>query len=129
MSRCSRKKKIPWKRSNQIANVTCYLDGYGKGLKLIPDFCMKINLDTCRQLYKRIVNFPEESVPVISSTNWLGWFYKNPKQDVSRKLNHVFLILIHPSQIKDYLLSLFPILTWITRYSQLIYGELEFELR
>jgi hypothetical protein len=93
------------------------------------DFWMKINLNTCGERYKRIVNCPEEPVPVISSTNWLGWFYKNPKQDVSRKLSHIFHILIRPSQIKDYLLSLFPILTWITRYSQLIHGELELESR
>ena len=82
-----------------------------------------------KRLGKRIIDYPEESVPVISSTNWLGWFYKNPTQDVSRKFNHVFHILIRPSQIKDYLIGLFPILTWITRYSQLNYGELELELR
>ena len=83
-----------------------------------------------KRLGKRIIDYhPEESVPVISSTDWLGWFYKNPTQDVSRRFGHVFHILIRPFQIKDYFLSLFPILTWITRYSQPIYGELELELR
>ena len=83
-----------------------------------------------KRLGKYIVNHPEESVPVISSTNWLGWFYNDSTQDVSRKFNYVFyIILIRPSQIKDYLLSLFPILTWITRYSQLIYRKFELELR
>ena len=33
-----------------------------------------------------------------------------------------------PSHVKAYLLSLFPILTWITRYSQFIYRELKLEL-
>ena len=76
-----------------------------------------------KRLGKRIVNYPEDSVPVISSTNWVGW--KDPRRDVSRKFIHVsFHILIRPFQIKDYLFSLFPILTWITRYSQLTYGEL-----
>ena len=84
---------------------------------------------SAKRLGKRIIDYPEETVPVISSTNWLGWFYKNPTQDVSRKFNHVFHILIRPFQIKDYLLSLFPILTWITSYSQFIYEELELDLR
>jgi solute carrier family 26 (sodium-independent sulfate anion transporter), member 11 len=83
-----------------------------------------------KRLGKRIVDYPEETVPVISSTDWLGQFYKNPIQDVSRKFIHVFHILnlIRPYQTKDYLLSIFPIVTWITRYSQLIYRELELEL-
>ena len=83
---------------------------------------------SAKRLGKRIIDYPEETVPVISSPNWLGWFFKDPKQDVSRKFGHIFHILIRPSQIKDYLLSLFPILTWITRYSQLIYRELELRL-
>jgi sodium-independent sulfate anion transporter 11 len=83
---------------------------------------------SAKRLGKRIIGYPEETVPVISSTNWLAWFYKNPLQDVSRKFNLLY-ILIRPFQIKAYLLSLFPILTWITRYSQLIYRELELELR
>ena len=80
------------------------------------------------RLGKRIVNYPDESVPVVSSTDWLGWFSKDPKHDVSRKLTHIFLTLICPSQIKNYLLTLFPILTWITRYSKLVYGQRELEL-
>jgi len=55
---------------------------------------------SAKRLGKRIIDYPEETVPVISSTNWFGQFYKDPKQN-----------------IKDYLLSLFPILTWITRYN------------
>ena len=84
---------------------------------------------SAKRLGKRIIDYPEETVPVISSTNWLGGFYKDPLQDVSRKFNDVFHSLTRPFQIKDYLLSLFPILTWITRYSQLIYRELELESR
>jgi len=56
--------------------------------------------NSAQRLGKRIVDYPEETVPVISSTNWLGRFHKNPTQ-----------------YIKDYLLALFPILTWITRYN------------
>ena len=78
-------------------------------------------LPSAKRLGKRIIDYPEETVPVISTTEWLGRFYNDPKQDVSKKYNHVFHILIRPFQVKDYLLSLFPILTWITRYSQLIY--------
>ena len=84
---------------------------------------------SAKRLGKRIIDYPEETVPVISPTSWLGWFYKDPKQDVSKKFDLVIHILIRPSQIKDYLVSLFPILTWITRYSQLIYREFELELR
>ena len=47
---------------------------------------------SAKRLGKRIIDYPEESVPVISSTNWLGWFYNNPTQDVSRKSNNVFHI-------------------------------------
>jgi sodium-independent sulfate anion transporter 11 len=80
------------------------------------------------RLGKRFVDYPEETVPVISSTYWLPWFFENPIQKVSRKFNHIIHILICLSQVKSYLLGLFPILTWITRYSQLIYIELELEL-
>ena len=85
-------------------------------------------IPSAKRLGKHIINYPEESVPVISSTNWLRWFYNDPIRDVRRMLSHIFHILIRPSQIKAYLFSLFPILTWITRYSQLVCGELELEL-
>ncbi|KAJ3562969.1 hypothetical protein NP233_g9243 [Leucocoprinus birnbaumii] len=52
---------------------------------------------------KKVINYPEEDVDVISSKDWLSRFWTNP--------------LPHGLQIKAYLLSLFPILTWIHRYN------------
>lgn len=59
-----------------------------------------MSLSSVKRLGKRVVDYPEETVPVASVTEWVGNLIKNPVQ-----------------RAKDYLLSLFPILTWITRYN------------
>lgn len=47
---------------------------------------------TTKRLGKRIIGYPEETVPVISSKDWLGRFVRNPKQPVrSIYLPHVSL--------------------------------------
>ncbi|KAF4576856.1 hypothetical protein EYR36_000546 [Pleurotus pulmonarius] len=55
---------------------------------------------TAKRLGKRIIGYPENTVPVISSRDWVRGLVKDPKRDVI-----------------DYLLSLFPIIGWITRYN------------
>ncbi|KAJ6550210.1 sulfate transporter N-terminal domain with GLY motif-domain-containing protein [Mycena capillaripes] len=57
-------------------------------------------MDPAIRLAKRVVAYPENSVPSIFSRNYLGCFVKNPRRP-----------------IVNYLLSLFPILSWITRYN------------
>ncbi|KAF8803541.1 sulfate permease [Phlegmacium glaucopus] len=55
---------------------------------------------SAKRLGKRIIGYPETTIPTISTTDWFGQFTHNPIQ-----------------HIKDYFVSLFPILTWITRYN------------
>ncbi|KAF9466400.1 sulfate permease [Collybia nuda] len=55
---------------------------------------------TAKRLGKRIIGYPEQKVPVISTKDWLGRFVRNPKQPII-----------------DYLLSLFPLITWLPRYN------------
>ncbi|KAJ7684959.1 sulfate transporter family-domain-containing protein [Mycena polygramma] len=57
-------------------------------------------METATRLSKRVVAYPEESVPYISTKDYLGRFVKDPRRPVA-----------------NYLLSLFPILSWITRYN------------
>ncbi|PPR02714.1 hypothetical protein CVT24_002091 [Panaeolus cyanescens] len=49
---------------------------------------------------KRAVDHPDNTVPIISSTAWTHGVFNNPVR-----------------KIQDYLISLFPIATWITRYN------------
>ncbi|KAF7338482.1 Sulfate permease [Mycena venus] len=57
-------------------------------------------METAKRLAKRVVAYPENSVPYISSRDYLGRFAKDPRRPIA-----------------NYLLSLFPILSWITRYN------------
>ncbi|KAJ6623405.1 sulfate permease [Mycena sp. CBHHK59/15] len=57
-------------------------------------------METTKRIAKRVINYPEDSVPVISSKDWLGRVAHDPKRRLS-----------------SYLWSLFPILSWITRYN------------
>ncbi|KAF7983985.1 hypothetical protein HWV62_17452 [Athelia sp. TMB] len=49
---------------------------------------------------KKIIDYPEESAPVVSSADWIRGYTNHPKD-----------------KLVAYLLSLFPILGWITRYN------------
>ncbi|KAF9036709.1 sulfate permease [Panaeolus papilionaceus] len=53
-----------------------------------------------KNLAKKAVGHPDNTVPIISSTAWAQDAFSNPVQ-----------------RIRDYLISLFPIATWITRYN------------
>lgn len=55
---------------------------------------------TAERLAKRIVDYPEDSVPVVSVKGWMRNLTRDPKQDAI-----------------DYAKSLFPIAGWITRYN------------
>lgn len=59
-----------------------------------------MSLSSVKRLGKRIVDHPEETVPVASVTEWVGNLTSNPVQ-----------------RVKEYLISLFPIFGWITRYN------------
>ncbi|OBZ75767.1 putative sulfate permease C3H7.02 [Grifola frondosa] len=53
-----------------------------------------------RKLGKRIINYPEERIPVISARDWVRNLYHDPLQNII-----------------SYLTSLFPILGWMLRYN------------
>ncbi|PFH52364.1 hypothetical protein AMATHDRAFT_140261 [Amanita thiersii Skay4041] len=57
-------------------------------------------LDPAKRLAKRIVGRPEQVTPVVGSHEWVLPFLENPVQ-----------------RIKSYILGLFPLFTWITRYN------------
>ncbi|KAJ7109152.1 sulfate permease [Mycena epipterygia] len=57
-------------------------------------------MEATKRIAKRVVAYPEEPVPYISSKDYLARFAKNPSRNVL-----------------NYFLSLFPIITWITRYN------------
>ncbi|KAJ7273488.1 sulfate permease [Mycena haematopus] len=57
-------------------------------------------METAKRLAKRVVAYPENSVPYVSSREYLGRFVQDPRRPAI-----------------NYVLSLFPILTWITRYN------------
>ncbi|KAJ7721077.1 sulfate permease [Mycena maculata] len=57
-------------------------------------------METAKSLAKRTVHYPEETVPTISTKEYIARFVQDPRRP-----------------IVDYLLSLFPILSWIKRYN------------
>ncbi|KAJ7632387.1 sulfate permease [Roridomyces roridus] len=59
-------------------------------------------MDRAKRLAKRLVHHPapEDTAPTVSVQNYLGQFRQSPRRAVT-----------------NYLLSLFPILSWITRYN------------
>ncbi|KAJ7470535.1 sulfate transporter family-domain-containing protein [Mycena latifolia] len=57
-------------------------------------------MDTTTRLAKRVVAYPEGTVPYISTKEYLGRFVQNPRRP-----------------IVNYLRSLFPIFSWISRYN------------
>ncbi|KAF8212470.1 sulfate permease [Mycena galopus ATCC 62051] len=57
-------------------------------------------METATRLAKRVVAYPDNPVPYVSSRDYLGRFVQDPRRPAI-----------------NYLLSLFPILTWIGRYN------------
>ncbi|KZP24720.1 sulfate permease [Athelia psychrophila] len=57
-------------------------------------------VDKLKNVGKKIVDYPEESAPIVSSGDWIKSHTDNPK-----------------NRLVAYLYSLFPILGWITRYN------------
>jgi sodium-independent sulfate anion transporter 11 len=53
-----------------------------------------------KRVWKNVIEYPEESVPVVSSGDWIKNHVSDPKR-----------------RVIDYLTSLFPIFGWITRYN------------
>ncbi|KAI0085466.1 sulfate permease [Irpex rosettiformis] len=61
-----------------------------------------------KQLGKRIIGYPEDSVPVVGVSHWFRSLSQNPKRDAL-----------------SYVKSLFPITHWITRYNTgWLYGDI-----
>lgn len=69
---------------------------------------MRDNLvPTAKRYGKRIIGYPEEIVPVVGTNDWVSQYTSHPTQ-----------------RVKNYILSLFPIFTWITRYNiAWLYGD------
>ncbi|TFK42912.1 sulfate permease [Crucibulum laeve] len=59
-----------------------------------------MSFSSAKNFGKRVVGYPEQIVPVVSSKDWIARGFVDPRQ-----------------RIKNYVLSLFPILSWITRYN------------
>ncbi|KAK7023763.1 sulfate permease [Favolaschia claudopus] len=57
-------------------------------------------METAKRLAKRVVAYPDNAVPYISTTDYFGHLAQDPRRPVG-----------------NYLWSLFPILSWITRYN------------
>ncbi|KAG9318408.1 sulfate transporter family-domain-containing protein [Chiua virens] len=55
---------------------------------------------TAKRFGKKIIGYPEDSAPIVSSSSWVKDHFKDPRHAIT-----------------DYLSSLFPILSWITRYN------------
>jgi sodium-independent sulfate anion transporter 11 len=57
-------------------------------------------IPTAKRYGKRIIDYPEEVVPVVGVKEWVGQYTSNPIR-----------------RVQNYVLSLFPVLSWITRYN------------
>jgi sodium-independent sulfate anion transporter 11 len=70
------------------------------------------------KLVKNTVHY-EEEVPTVSAKSYLAGIASHPGQKVCLSPNPslIVLALIHRAQITNYLTSLFPIFSWITRYN------------
>nr|GAT61246.1 sulfate permease [Mycena chlorophos] len=55
---------------------------------------------TAERIAKRIVNYPDDPIPTVTTKQYIARYTPNPRRAVV-----------------DYVLSLFPILTWISRYN------------
>ena len=80
-------------------------------------------VDSAVRLAKRLVDYPEGAPRTVSSTEWLKSGATHPFQKVGRStlnpttLQRQMLIFDLP-QIRNYVVSLFPILSWMPRYSK-----------
>jgi len=78
-----------------------------------------LSVSSAERLGKRIVGHPEQTIPVVSTFDWFSQYTNDPRQRVRYRLKIPFLLLAHTEnpQIVNYILSLFPIITWAPRYS------------
>lgn len=65
-----------------------------------PNLAMAAYTHTAKSWFKRAIHYPEENVPVVSAIDSVKSVASNPRQ-----------------KIKNYLIGLFPIFGWITRYN------------
>ncbi|KAJ7172701.1 sulfate transporter family-domain-containing protein [Mycena filopes] len=57
-------------------------------------------MESAKRLAKRVVAYPDHSVPYVSSKDYVGRYIRDPRRPIA-----------------NYFLSLFPILQWISRYN------------
>jgi sodium-independent sulfate anion transporter 11 len=82
-------------------------------------------ISTTERYGKQVIGRPEETIPVVGVKEWISQYTSNPVQRVRYySFLYVECSLPNKAQVKDYLLTLFPILTWITRYSECLTGNL-----
>jgi sodium-independent sulfate anion transporter 11 len=77
---------------------------------------------SAKRIGNRIVGNPEQTVTTISTETYLKGLVKDPRHEVRNP--YTFLqcsIRIVLFQAVNYLTSLFPILGWITRYSEIFH--------
>ncbi len=73
---------------------------------------------TAKRLGKRIIGYPEEIVPVVSSKDYVLQYTENPGKRVRMHFSNAESYSCICVQVVNYFVSLFPILGWITRYSE-----------
>ncbi|KAF8232378.1 sulfate permease [Tricholoma matsutake] len=57
-------------------------------------------VSSAKELGKRVIGYPQQTVPVVSAADWVSQYISNPRQ-----------------RITTYFLSLFPIISWAPRYN------------
>jgi sodium-independent sulfate anion transporter 11 len=81
-------------------------------------------LSTAKRVGNRIIGNPEQTVTTISTESYLKGLVKDPRHEVQNSRTLQCLILIMLLQAVNYFTSLFPILGWISRYSEAFHFSL-----
>jgi solute carrier family 26 (sodium-independent sulfate anion transporter), member 11 len=75
--------------------------------------------ERAKKVGKRIVAYPEDQPSVLSSKDWINGLVQDPKAFVSQSLSTVPSFPSNQSQqAVHYVVRLFPIFGWISRYSE-----------
>lgn len=74
-------------------------------------------VSSAKELGKRVIGYPQQTVPVVSAADWVSQYTSNPRQRVCFCPTLCFIFFAYTYQITTYFLSLFPIISWAPRYS------------
>lgn len=96
-----------------IKHPTCHCFSLGQSLLIMS------TLPSAKRLGKRVIGYPEQTVPVVSTADWISQYTGNPRKRVCYRSRLLFSLFAYTAtfQITTYLLSLFPIISWAPRYS------------